>query len=409
MVKLKLAMAIAVALVAGGVVAGEGLGISKPDLTLLDPNIIAQAREASQAAKAAVSQANSSEDLAWIRKMATAATAQATPTQEPDQQTSKREGEPGKKHPLGDGNRTLIFVSWSMGAGAIKDILIELDGQPSVGIVFRGIPDGMSMANAMLKMQALTTETQSSVGVLLDPTAFQRHGITAVPSIAVETPEEKLLLKAAGLSSPSYLEDAAAEGKHGDLGVRGPTQEILERDLIEVAKERVAKLDTEAMKKHALERFWTQQPGFPLPGVTESARRTVDPSVIIPEDIRAPNGTVIQRAGRINPLDIMPFDQKLVVIDPTQAWQVALAKQEFAEHGGLTVTVMAPQIPASSGWDLFNSVQDEFGGPLYLLPADMAERFQILRAPSVVTAQGKSFIVREVSRSEFEGGSHAQK
>lgn len=393
-------IALAAALAFTGAAAAEGLGIVKPDLRQMDPRIIEQARQVSTAAKSAASQASTTEDMAWIKNMAAKATQlPANTAAEAGEGARQEKGQ----HPLGSGNRTLIYVSWSMGADAIKDILTELDGQPGVGIVFRGIPDGMSMPDAMLKMQGLTQQTQSSVSVLLDPTAFQRHGIEVVPSIAIETPDEKLLLKAEGLSSPRYLEDAAAEGKRGDLGVHGPTQEIAERDLIELAKERMAKLDMEAMKKRALERFWTQHPGYPLPPVSEPSQRTVDPSVIIPEDIRAPNGTLIQKAGSINPLDIMPFDQKLVVIDPTQPWQVALAKREYADNEGLTVSVMATQIPPSSGWDLFNSVQDEFGGPLFLLPPDMAERFQIQRAPSIVTADKKNFIVREISREEFEG------
>lgn len=103
----------------------------------------------------------------------------------------------------------------------------------------------------------------------------------------------------------------------------------------------------------------------------------------------------------------MPFDQKLVVIDPTQPWQVALAKREYADHGtNLTVTVMATQIPTASGWDLFNSVQDSLDAPLYLLPPDMAERFQILRVPSVVTADTRNFIVREVAQTAFEEAAH---
>lgn len=64
---------------------------------------------------------------------------------------------------------------------------------------------------------------------------------------------------------------------------------------------------------------------------------------------------------------------------------------------------MATQIPPSSGWDLFQSVEEAIDGPLYLLPGDMAQRFQILRAPSVVTAEKLMFVVREYARDEVEG------
>ncbi len=408
-------LALAVALAAGSTtLADDRLGIGRVTLDQLPAEVIQQARETSAAARAAGNQASASEELKWIEQMADAALAQAKPQAAADAPApagadAGMQADRAKQHPLGDGQRTLIFVSWSMGAGAIKEILAAYDGMPAVGVVFRGVPEGMPMADAILKMQQLSQQTQSSVSVLLDPTAFQRHGIAVVPAVAIENADEKLVLKAAGISSVRYVEEAAKEGKTGDLGTLGTTSEIIEPDLIEVAKQRIANLDMEAMKRRAIERFWVNQTGHPLPPVATSATRAVDASVIIPEDIRDPKGNLIQAAGRINPLDMMPFNQKLVVIDPTQPWQVELAKREYADHGiGLTVTVIATQIPPASGWELFNGVQEAFGGPLYLLSPALAERFQILRAPSLVTADAKHFIVREIARSDFEEGKDVQ-
>ena len=181
-----------------------------------------------------------------------------------------------------------------------------------------------------------------------------------------------------------------------------------------VAKQRSAQRDTDGMKKRAIARFWDQQQGTPLPPVTTSTRREVDPSVIIPQDILDPSGKVLVKAGKLNPLDIMPFGMKLVVIDPAQRWQVELAKQEVDNRGQLAVTTMATHIASSSedgspaGWDLFNQVQDTIEAPLYLLPADLAARFQILRAPSIVTAEGKHFVVSEVARDSLEERADAQ-
>lgn len=408
-------LTLAVALAAGSTtLADERLGIGKVTLDQLPAEVIEQARQTAEAARKTASAGTNQEALAWIEQMADAAVAEALPPPHPPAQVAIEEDggipqERSKRHPLGDNQRTLIFVSWSMGATALKEILSAYDGLPAVGMVFRGIPDGVSMADAMLKLQQLSQETQSSVSVLLDPTAFQRHGITAVPAIAIENADEKLVLKATGISSVRYIEEAAGEGKHGDLGTLGTTSEIIERDLIEVAKERIAALDTEAIKRRAIERFWVNHKGHPLPPVTEPATRTVDPTVIIPEDILDAKGNVIQPAGRVNPLDLMPFSQKLVIIDPTQPWQVELARREYADHGiGLTVTVIATQIPPASGWELFNTVQEAFGGPLYLLQPDLAARFQVRRVPSLVTADAKHFIVREIARSEVEEVRDAQ-
>ncbi|TXG98171.1 MAG: conjugal transfer protein [Nevskiaceae bacterium] len=407
MVKKQIAMCVGLALSYTVAIAGDDLGIRKYNLNEFDPALLDQVREISQNAKAAREQVSGRDDMNWVSEMAAKVIDQGIneESQQNDRSADGKDRE--KKHPLGDGNRTLIFVSWSMGATALKDILLSFDGLPGVGIVFRGIPEGMSMGDAVTKMHLLTQETQSTVSVLLDPLAFQRHSVSSVPTVALEATDDALIAKAAGSSSVSYIEGAVKEGKRGDLGTIGPTQEIIEPDLMEVAKQRIAELDTVAMKKRAIARFWDNHKGHPLPPVTESATRLVDASVIVPDDILDSQGRVVQKAGRINPLDMMPFDQKLVVIDPTQAWQVALAKREYADNGAnLTVTVMATQIPTASGWELFNSVQDSLDAPLYLLPPDMAERFQILRAPSVVTADDKNFVVREIAQSAFEEANH---
>jgi conjugal transfer pilus assembly protein TraW len=395
-----LAMAVCMALATSSF--ASDLGIKPFDIKTIDPSVLEQVKSVSEQASKTMKSVDKT-DMAWLEELR-ASTPQIEPEEAPDLDEAQVEAE--KKHPLGDGIRTLIFVSWSMGATAIKDIMAAYDGRPGTGIVFRGIPDGMKMVDAVQKMHMLTQDTQSQVSVLLDPLAFQRHAVDAVPAIVLEAEDDSLMVKASGTSSVRLVDDAAAEGaKPGtDLGVHGVLSDIIEPDLLEVAKARIEALDMEAMKKRAIDRFWTVHTGTPLPPVTVSAKRLVDPSVIIPQDILDHQGNVVQKAGRINPLEMMPFNQKLVVIDPTEDWQVELAKREYADHGvNLTVTVMATQIPATSGWEVFEATQDAIDAPLYLLPADMAQRFQILRAPSVVTAEGLSFAVREFTKAEVEG------
>lgn len=399
-------LVLALGLCLGSAAFANNLGIQRLDISNIDPAVIEQARQVSEQGQKTAG-AVTEEDMAWLQKL-TESTASLLPAPE-DADEDEAAPEAERKHPLGDGKRTLIFVSWSMGATAIKDIMAAYDGRPATGIVFRGIPDGMKMIDAVTKMHMLTKDTMSEVSVLLDPLAFKRHAIDVVPAIVIESEDDALLAKALGTTSARLLESGLEEGKGPDLGTHGPTGEILEPDLMEVAKQRIAELDTEAMKKRAIDRFWVMNTGTPLPPVIKPARRLVDPSVIIPQDILDSKGNVVTKAGKINPLEVMPFDQKLVVIDPTQPWQVQLAIDEYKSHGiGMTVTVMATQIPPDSGWELFNAVQDRIDGPLYVLPGDMAERFQIQRTPSIVTAEGMNFVVREVAKEEVEVADAAQ-
>lgn len=414
MVRTALASALAMALALPALAEGD-LGIKKLDLDSLPQEVIEQARQISKEGRANTEALQQTEDMTWVRSLSENIVVQEAQRRLAESgDNAPEDGEikptnPEKKHPLGDGHRTYIFVSFAMGDEAIMDLMTRYDGEPATGIVFRGIPKGVSMGDAVARMHNMTQATQSTVSVLLDPLVFQRHGVNLVPAVAIETPEEKLVAKATGTSSIQYVQDAINEGRKGDLGVVGSPIEISEPDLMAVAQQRIEELDYEAMKKRAIARFWDVHQGHHLPQATVPATRRVDATVIIPEDILDSEGKVVTPAGRINPLEMRKFDQKLVVIDPTKPWQVALAKREKdSAPAGITVTVMATQIPTTSGWELFNATQDAIDAPLYLLQPDLASRFGIEHVPSVVTADNTHFIVAEQTEASVQEVSNAK-
>jgi|LSQX01.1.fsa_nt_gb conjugal transfer pilus assembly protein TraW len=347
-------------------------------------------------------------DLDWIDAIADTLDLTQNPLKTLET-TPAADEQPGAKHPLGEGIKRLIFVSWSMGEPAIRQILELYDGAENTAVIFRGVPTDRPFAQAVMQIQSLSLQTESSLTVLIDPTAFQKHSIASVPSVAIETEAGNTLVKASGTFSLSRLDSAVEEGREGDIGQLGPSQEILEPDLIEVAQQRAADLDFDAMKERAIDRFWHNHPGNALPVVQEDAQRYVDPTIVIHADILDAEGNVVTPAGRINPLDMVPFDQKLVIIDPSLPWQVKFAADELQrtdQH--MRVTVMASEIAPDRGWDLFNDTQDAISAALYLLPPSIAERFQIQRTPSVVTANNTHFIVQEVSKATAEDGHDVQ-
>ncbi|TBW36205.1 conjugal transfer protein [Azotobacter chroococcum] len=379
-----------------------GANVYKP--SDLPAALLEQASDISRQGRAGARALTERGELEWVQGLSRNTVVQAAQARREALDLPARDTAPAERpHPLDEGFRTLVFVSWSLGEAAIEDILRRYDGQPGVGVVFRGIPDGLRMVDAMTRMHRLTQATESQVPVLLDPLAFRRHGIQLVPAVVIERSDESLAAKVVGIDSVTYVEEAMREGRAGDLGTLGTPRDILEPDLMEVAKARIEGLDFAVMKQRALDRFWHAHTGHALPTATVNATRRVDPSVVIPQDILDAQGKVVAQAGRINPLHLRPFDQKLVVIDPTQPWQVALAQRERADHGrGLTVTVMATQIPPDAGWPLFERTQQAIDAPLYLLPGDLARRFQIQKTPSVVTAEGEVFVVREFARESVQ-------
>lgn len=288
-----------------------------------------------------------------------------------------------------------LLVSWSLGEAEIKQLLQSYDGDESVELVFRGVPEDMPFALALAKLQRLSLETKTKTSVLINPVVFEEAGVDQVPAIR-KLVDQKAVYLAKGTTSTASADEAFARRKEPVLSL-GPLVEIAERDLIEVMKERLAKVDMEKMKARALNTFWDKQTFAELPRAARHRVRALDPTVLVPADMTAADGTVIHKAGdRINPLDMRPFTQRLVIIDPLDPQQVALAKKQVADYGAKqNVVVIVSRVAREQGWDGFAALQNEIDHAAYVLRDDVRSRFAIDFVPSVVTADRHSFYIEE--------------
>lgn len=70
------------------------------------------------------------------------------------------------------------------------------------------------------------------------------------------------------------------------------------------------------------------------------------------------------------------------------------------ERGVQRITYIATQFERDSGWDSYKHVTDTVDAPVYLLTPDVVNRFQVEYTPTVITAQGNNFLVREFDVKE---------
>lgn len=314
----------------------------------------------------------------------------------------------------------LVFASLSLGDEGLDDILTAVSGQPDAVIVFRGIPEGMSLGQGIKAVQTLAAKKDPVPNIIINPTLFKTYNITAVPTIVMleddPLPGEQpnVVAQVSGLSDPVWLAREVDHGKKGDLGVKGPVDKISEPDLIEVAKKRLANIDWEEKKNQAVERFWTKQKFYELPRALKSRTREIDPSVMITSDISTPNGTIIAHAGDvINPLcdprevckpGTRTFNQAVVIFDPQDKKQMELLAKRLPEIKQdpevQRITYIVTKLDKDKGWNAYKEVINYFEAPVYLLTPDLIERFELEYAPSVITAKGKRFIVRELAEAE---------
>lgn len=335
---------------------------------------------------------------------------------------------------------TYVFVSYSMPDAELNEVLQWASGNNNIVVVMRGIPDGQSITEGVIRIQQLGAEFDPAPNIILDPTLFKRYDVQVVPTIVLldeqqasqnaqipineipndamaaqellaqakekqvatlQVDDDSYLAKVAGISNPQWLRQRVAQGERGDLGKYGPVLEIAEVDLIEEMKRRVAMIDWEEKKENALKNYWPNQQFIDLEQTYQARIRRVDASVVATGDIVTPNGEFIARAGeRVNPLDTRPFTQAVIVFDSTSPNQVLTVQENLERIKSIpsvhNVVYITTKLDKEQGWDAYKEITEQLQEPVYVLTPDIVERFALEYVPSVITADSTHFIIEEL-------------
>lgn len=284
-----------------------------------------------------------------------------------------------------------VYVSRSMPAGQMKQILEIASNEPRMVIALRGVMPGEKIDGVVkwiMRVGAISKDGKQP-NVVLDPVAFKKNNITVVPVIEKLDEKGNSIAWVRGSASTRFLNDAIANGKKGDLGKIGAVGPVVERDMIEVAKEQinVKKARNEALKK--FQSFWETQKYYELPVAIADRKRLIDPSIILEEGITGPDGTVLALPGeRLNPMDAMPFNMVFIVIDARSSKQVAWASMLIQKLGMRESMVVTTAMPLEDGWDYYKKTVVRLKQPLYMINSDIIERFGIEKVPSMVVDGG---------------------
>lgn len=308
-----------------------------------------------------------------------------------------------------------VFVSRSLGHQALAEIFDDLRRHPNARAVLRGVADRQSLGDGIKEVLALVRpDTEGRVpNIEIDPVAFVQHGVTAVPAMIAEDERTgETLLRVDGGTSIAFVLRTLADLEESPNIPReiriGSLEPIEEGDLIERAKATIASLDMDELRREAMDRAFSrlvaddEDAGYPVADVHR--RRIVDPTI----EVVAPRGgprpdhltAYVEPGTRINPLDMRPFTQVLVILDPTEARQRAAAQTALAAylaaHPQRHVTWIATRLESDAGWDGLTAVEDRLGAPVYVIDERVSSRFQIERVPSLVYAEDRVFVVEEV-------------
>ncbi|GLW61553.1 type-F conjugative transfer system protein TraW [Hydrogenophilus thermoluteolus] len=183
-----------------------------------------------------------------------------------------------------------------------------------------------------------------------------------------------------------------------DLGVIGPTYEITERDLIEVIKEKFARMEKtgelarmeEEYKRRVIEGIERPRP---VPGIrpTEVARTFyIDPTYTLERNVVDEHGRIIYPAGtKINPFDYDRMSKVLLFFDGRDEKQVAFAKRFMTESTMPVKPILVAGEPLKLMREWKQAVFYDQGGAL-------SRRFSITQSPAIVSQEGKMIRVDEI-------------
>ena len=289
----------------------------------------------------------------------------------------------------------VMFISFSLGDSVLKGIFEEASGQDDVLLVLRGPKPKQKLPGLFAELKALLKDIDPVPNIVIDPTRFQKWGVTTVPEIVVED-QGKATLRVKGVTSLAWLKSRQEAGRQSDLGRFGKVYEIAEIDLLEEIKRRLAAMDWPQKQKQVITRFWEKRHFEVLPVAQEDRDRSIDLTVTAPRDVIAPDGNLIIRAGQsVNPLDKLAFGLCLIVFDATQKVQVDAARQLSCRDKAARMLYLATELPRQDGWEGLKTLETTLNAPVYLLTPDVRQRFQLQKVPALVEQSGNRVLVRE--------------
>lgn len=275
-------------------------------------------------------------------------------------------------------------------------------------IVLRGLPEGIRQFDKAAKLiRAIVGKDYENLPpVDIDPVRFEQYGISQSPTLVYERDKQEVA-RLSGQLSHSYLKRKVEKDNFtGDLGLLGTTTEVVEIDLIEDIKQRIAQIDWDEKKKRARNNYWKKKDLSILPAATEDRTFRIRPEFEISQNIYDHKGNVLVPKGeRINVLEeSMRLHQQpfyLVVFDGSDTAQVEMAKKLVANapDGHKIIRITTTLSDLDHGWDEFENLQDQFKAAVYLLDERFVNTFGLQHVPSTVQPVNNVYVIQEYRRT----------
>lgn len=183
-----------------------------------------------------------------------------------------------------------------------------------------------------------------------------------------------------------------------DLGVVGPTYQIIERDALELITSKLKQMEQSGELAQYQENYknkviYSIEHPKPLTGFksTETAStHYYDPAIVTQKDIVDATGKVIYPRGtRVNPLDYIGWNTYLLFVDGRDEKQLEFTKKIVSTSDRPVKVVLVAGEPMALMRKWKSSVYFDQGGKLI-------KRFSIAQVPAIVRQEGKRLRIDEL-------------
>jgi len=173
------------------------------------------------------------------------------------------------------------------------------------------------------------------------------------------------------------------------LGTVGRVFPIAERDALEEIEARARAVDwASVLGRTQPENFRPPHPVH-LPRARKNRAFLVDMTFTLAFDVPDGRGGILYPRGfRFNPLDYVPFNQTLVILDGDDPRQRAWLKGSPLADGAETLILL-------SDGD-YREIGRQLGRAVFYLDRRIADRFRLTAVPSIVTRKDSMMEVREI-------------
>lgn len=174
------------------------------------------------------------------------------------------------------------------------------------------------------------------------------------------------------------------------IGTVGRVYSIAEQDALEELEERARAVDWQSILNKEKPEDFRPSNMVRLPRARHDRSFLVDLTYTLGFDVPDGKGGLLYPRGyRFNPLDYVPFNQTLVVVDGEDPAQVGwLQSSQFVEKPNTVILL-------SRG--AFSEISKKLGRAVFYADRRIVERFNLAAVPSVISSHGRLMEVKEIA------------